>query len=283
MSWRAVFSKMMELSIDGVFLEGLDGTILDCNSAGLKMFGRTRAEVLSMGFEDLLLAHSFPKPGLVQSHREPGEEACEGYGVKKNGEIFPLSLHSQILSLQGEKSWVIFVHDMSREVAIRQELAYAAQYDALTKLKNRRAILEDLEKLRHPQPVGMLDLDHFKGINDTYGHLVGDQFLRCLGGLLNQVPYLTAGRFGGEEFLLLFGHLGLSDARQALGDLLEKAGECLPEYGGIHFSAGLVWYDPALQRAEQALSRADAMLYQAKAMGRNRVAVESPCAGARED
>ena len=77
--------------------------------------------------------------------------------------------------------------------------------------------------------------------------------------------------------------MGLSDARQALEDLLEKAWGCLREYGGIHFSAGLVWYDPALQRAEQALSRADAMLYQAKAMGRNRVAVESPCAGARED
>lgn len=275
---------MMELSIDGVFLEDLDGTIQDCNSAGLKMFGRTRAEVLSMRFEELLLAHSFPKPTLPLRHpSDPSEESCEGYGVKKNGEIFPISLHSQILALQGEESWVIFVHDMSREVAIRQELAYAAQYDALTKLKNRKAILEDLEKLRRPQPVGMLDLDHFKKINDTHGHLVGDQFLRCLGGLLNQVPYLTAGRFGGEEFLLLFGHLGLWDARQALEELLGKASGCLRDYGGIHFSVGLVWYDPSCQKAEQALSRADAMLYRAKDRGRNCIALEEPDTLAQED
>lgn len=169
----------------------------------------------------------------------------------------------------------------------------AARTDPLTGLSNRRGLMDALRRgvtraLEDGQPltVGLADIDHFKRINDQWGHSIGDEVLRCVGAHLQAHARRTAGergfvgRYGGEEFLLALPGIGLSDAAAALDNaravlarqVLRKAddGQCM---GRVSFSAGV-----ALLRAEDVvetlIDRADAALYAAKRAGRDRVLPE---------
>ena len=106
----------------------------------------------------------------------------------------------------------------------------------------------------------MLDLDDFKTVNDTYGHQAGDLLLNSFGGLLRQYPNITAGRIGGEEFLLLIHTGSHEEASATLTDLLARANKMLTDFGGIRFSAGGhlfrgVDVDECLHSADQKLYR----------------------------
>lgn len=158
-----------------------------------------------------------------------------------------------------------------------------ATRDSLTGLWNRAMILETLEhemarSQRDPQPMAILmaDVDHFKSINDTYGHLVGDQVLHQIGlrlhGAIRQ--YDTMGRYGGEEFL---GVLPNCDAAGALS-LAERLRSCVEaEPVGadgvvlrVTLSLGVATWDRTAC-AQELLRSADSAMYRAKAAGRNRV------------
>ena len=158
--------------------------------------------------------------------------------------------------------------------------------DALTFLPNRRQIIKDLQNevlfsdhYGTPLSVSMLDIDHFKKINDTYGHTVGDEVLRNLAGQLrDHIRYPdTIGRYGGEEFLIVLPH----STRKAAGEqaerlcrhvrsLLIKSGE---QEIAITVSIGIAQYQFHKEDWEALLNRADAALYQAKNSGRDRWAV----------
>jgi len=169
-------------------------------------------------------------------------------------------------------------------VAAREEMRFKATHDALTSLWNRGKILEALdEALRHLDSMAVLmcDIDHFKAINDQYGHLIGDAVLRELSDRLRRGVRGDdlIGRFGGEEFLVLL--VGCDPAR-----LLERADQMrravsdstvLTDAGEISFtvSIGAVSVDigDSATPAETILNLADAALYQAKREGRNRVVI----------
>ena len=172
---------------------------------------------------------------------------------------------------------------LNRTMEIAERLA---SRDGLTGALNRGSILKaiDAERLRMARKgqvfsVVLLDLDHFKRINDGFGHLVGDQVLSLvvaqIGAQLRATDYL--GRYGGEEFLLLLGDSGAeTDAQEAVERIL-RAVECHPWpqiAGGLSVttSAGLATCRPD-ETVTQLLSRADNALYRAKNAGRNRVCV----------
>ncbi len=170
-------------------------------------------------------------------------------------------------------------------VTARDELHRLAMHDSLTGLFNRGAILELLRKemaraSRHQMPVGvmMLDLDYFKGVNDTFGHLAGDQALKRVGDLLQSSfrSYDTAGRFGGEEFLVVLPNCGYADLKQRAEMVrLSMAGLRL-EFDSrpcsLTVSIGVTAFDPNFAESlESLLQRADSALYEAKHYGRNRV------------
>jgi two-component system cell cycle response regulator len=151
-----------------------------------------------------------------------------------------------------------------------------AQTDALTGVPNRRhilrlgeSLLDDRRKQSQPLTVAILDLDHFKAINDTHGHPTGDAVLRSfcehVGGRMRP-PYVL-GRLGGEEFLLLMPGTTLEDACIAL----ERVRRTLAPHGEVAytFSAGLAQANPG-EALSVAIERADEALYRAKQGGRNR-------------
>ncbi len=157
-----------------------------------------------------------------------------------------------------------------------------AMTDELTGLPNRRAVLAELAQLLdrgRDCAVLILDIDHFKAINDRHGHLAGDEVLRAVAGVVADVlrrPML-AGRLGGEEFLLLLPELDL-DAAMQVGEQVRSAVAAIDTsrwFRGpaLSVSAGVAMAHPGPGGVTDALHRADEALYAAKAAGRNRVHV----------
>ena len=158
-----------------------------------------------------------------------------------------------------------------------------ALIDPLTGLPNRAAWSERLDhevnswhQRGNSLSLAMLDLDHFKRINDGYGHLAGDKVLKIIANVLRKRlrPSDFIARFGGEEFVLLMPDSALADALD-VGEVLRAAIEACPfhfkgEPVTITVSMGVAQVQPG-ERSDLALKRADEALYRAKAAGRNRV------------
>lgn len=171
----------------------------------------------------------------------------------------------------------------------QQVMTRLAQVDPLTGLPNRRALRDELHKLAgDPTLAGALmfiDLDNFKDINDTYGHLKGDELLvRVARRLSTQVPQPSlVARMGGDEFVVLF-HADANDPSLLLNQAMAKAEQlrqsmekpfALPENQGIstRISIGMTLLPTGLHSPDDAMREADTALYRAKGMGRDRIAV----------
>ena len=163
---------------------------------------------------------------------------------------------------------------------VRTELEHIASHDALTGSLNRRAILEFCaaeheRSLRYGQPFSlmMLDLDHFKAVNDTYGHQHGDRvlvhFAKCTRAALRQADRF--GRYGGEEFLVLLPNTAF-DAARPLAERI-RAGLATGHPLDCKASMGVTQWQGPEDSLDAMLARADAALYRAKAQGRDQTCV----------
>ena len=184
------------------------------------------------------------------------------------------SLHRQLARQQTELE------------GLNQELTAIARRDPLTGLGNRRALEEDLDQLEarvrrygHRYCMAVIDIDHFKSYNDTYGHQAGDEVLQAVAA---QLKAHTRGgdevyRYGGEEFLCIFPEQSLATGALAVQRMrigLERL--AIPHADGptdmLTFSAGLAMLDPDHPRStSEVLKEADEALYSAKELGRNRI------------
>ena len=176
-----------------------------------------------------------------------------------------------------------------KETELKAVIAQAdevANTDALTFLPNRRQMIGDLQReviladrYDTPLAISMLDIDHFKIINDTYGHPVGDEVLQRLAGELRQRIRQpdTIGRYGGEEFLVILPHSTLQAAIEQAERLCRHVRSLLiksNEVGiSLTISIGIAQYKIHKEDWQTFLSRADAALYRAKNAGRDRWAV----------
>ncbi len=172
----------------------------------------------------------------------------------------------------------------------RDELERRAYSDYLTNLANRRYFLEQAEKElkrvhRHGGKLSiiMLDIDHFKKINDSYGHKIGDTVLKQLAGLcLSTIRDLDiVARIGGEEFAVLMPDTGIEQARQAAKRMRAAIASTKMEPGAVepfHFTAsfGVATLNNESDNIDILLNQADQSLYQAKSEGRNRVCSYHP-------
>jgi diguanylate cyclase (GGDEF)-like protein len=167
-----------------------------------------------------------------------------------------------------------------------QQLQWRARHDGLTGLLNRRAMQETIDQqLTRSRRVGdtfavvMLDIDHFKAINDHHGHATGDQALKHAASVLQTSVREVdrVGRFGGEEFIVLLPGVGLSQAATVAEVLRERlAAQRMEREGGalsISASFGVAEWSGPGEEPSRLLMRADQALYQAKRAGRNRVQV----------
>jgi diguanylate cyclase len=164
-----------------------------------------------------------------------------------------------------------------------EEQRQKALIDTLTGLPNRAAWNERLDqevgllqKNRSSLLLGILDLDHFKRINDGYGHLAGDKVLKIIASQLEKRlrPSDFLARFGGEEFVLLLPHTQMADGLALLERLRATIEQCPFHFKGepvtVTVSMGITLFKPG-ERSDLVLKRADQALYRAKDQGRNRI------------
>ncbi|WP_047530232.1 GGDEF domain-containing protein [Pseudomonas sp. 11/12A] len=173
---------------------------------------------------------------------------------------------------------------LTREMELAHGISTrAAQTDELTGLKNRRAFFQHAQQLyshcrnyQLPLCAVMLDMDHFKHINDTYGHQIGDQVLRQMGVVIGQSfrEGDIHGRLGGEEFAVLLPNTSIETAQGIAEDLIQSISGLMT--GPVHCitaSVGVAVMVPGDNDLHSLMCNADKALYRAKARGRNQVAV----------
>jgi diguanylate cyclase (GGDEF)-like protein len=183
--------------------------------------------------------------------------------------------------------------EYSRRVSFlkEQELGFLATRDSLTGLANRQVFDEQLESIwayckreREPMAVVLIDVDHYKAYNDTYGHQAGDRCLVALADLIGRLgrrPLDVVARCGGEEFVVLLPGCSARHARALLEDMRFDLAErklphgASPTAGHITVSAGVAAVTPHNTRrsAQGLLQSADQALYEAKSAGRDRVVI----------
>ncbi|MFQ3187322.1 MAG: diguanylate cyclase (GGDEF)-like protein [Marinomonas primoryensis] len=177
---------------------------------------------------------------------------------------------------------------MSRLKAVNSHLRTLAESDELTGLSNRRKVLADAVNIfadsvinRESCVFSIVDLDHFKKINDTFGHEAGDLVLAQVAAIMGSVirPQDEIGRYGGEEFIVIMRNTNLKQAEAVMERLRYSVENMLIETDQgivipVTISAGLASIAPNVSRYEEILAQADKSLYIAKRNGRNRISLQ---------
>ncbi|MCP4119716.1 MAG: diguanylate cyclase [Desulfobacteraceae bacterium] len=204
----------------------------------------------------------------------------------KNGETRTISWSNTSGSapIPGWYTWGIGT-DVTQRKKAEQLLTELATVDELTGLINRRKIMEILEKeidsaarSNDPLTLCLVDIDHFKAVNDVHGHNAGDIVLESMADAIRKGIRKTdsVGRYGGEEFCIVFPHTGMSQARS----ILERVRRTISSMGffldsgteiSLTISLGLAQYHPGISETRQLINNADTALYRAKQSGRNRL------------
>jgi diguanylate cyclase (GGDEF)-like protein/PAS domain S-box-containing protein len=279
----------------GYVIVGLDqqGCIRTCSKSVSAVTGFAAEELLGKPYSIFSAADATTPEGLVDRLREAdldGWSLVEGWRMKGDGSRFWASeiiapLHDR-QDPPGEKeaAYCLVIRDITDRREAGENLRRATSCDHLTGLPNRRAFFEAAQQevarwQRAPRQLAfiMFDADHFKRINDTWGHPAGDAVLCDFAALLmatfRQADIL--GRLGGEEFAVLIPSTGTTGALAAATRLLGAvaAQTVLVDGTAIRYtvSAGVATMDPTVSGLDALIKRADAALYDAKNKGRNRV------------
>jgi diguanylate cyclase (GGDEF)-like protein/PAS domain S-box-containing protein len=294
----AAYLPALNSLAEAVLTTDADGRITYLNPAAERLTGTSAAEAAGRSLEEIvglvdetdrrLLSDpvrqaltsgatvSLGRRALLISHHDASERSIE------------LSATAMRDAAGEQLGAVVMLHDVSEQRGLARQMSYQATHDALTGLVNRREFERRLEEAieRGHRGEGQhvlcyLDLDRFKVVNDTSGHLAGDSMLRELAKLLRDAvrDSDTVGRLGGDEFGMLLVGCPLEKARQIADDVCRSVGEhrfvWRDKIFNIGVSVGLLEISRESGTLEELLTAADSACYVAKKQGSGRVAVYS--------
>ena len=267
---------------------------VSANRAALKAYGYEERELLAMEVRDLIVEpkqNSDDPSGNTAMMMPAIREAVRLRHRRKDGRELAVDVTEHRILFRGDPARFVMavdVTDMERE---SQELLHRAHHDALTGLPNRHEleirIDQCLERsVRDLRKAALLtiDVDHFKQVNDTYGHLVGDECLKAVSARLqSRIRQMdTLARTGGEEFTAIIGGLSSKDDAQKISSMLLRIFDEPMALSAceIHLSISIgvaIFPDDGADR-ETLVRRSDEALYEAKRAGRNRAMFASASA-----
>ena len=304
------YRSILKASPDDITITDLQGRILMVSQAAKKMFGYDMdfEDFGNMNYTDFIVPEDLERAIASIRRMITGRYVKTGEyrGVRKDGSIFDIEVNSGLVrGKDGQPTkMIIIVRDISARKQAEQKIKELVQQleieknaaqlnsitDSLTGLANRRyfddSIRNEFFRLKRsgaPLSIIMLDVDHFKKFNDTYGHVAGDDCLRRIGSVLKAIvkrPSDVLARYGGEEFVVILpeteGH-----GASALAEKIRKTVEYLAiphsasdasEY--VTISLGVITARITGQDSpDQIVALADQALYEAKQKGRNQVSV----------
>ncbi|HKQ26217.1 MAG TPA: PAS domain S-box protein [Burkholderiales bacterium] len=279
------FRAAMDLSPDLILLvDRASMRFVDVNGTTCSVLGYTREEMLALGPHDVApvsrdeLARLYDRVIAGDS----SVSTVEMHHRRKDGSLVPVELfRCAVPSLDGNIV-VIIARDITERKKNQERLTYLAQYDTLTNLPNRGLFRDRLEQAmlrakRHGQMMAVLfiDIDRFKEINDTLGHLVGDIVLQMIAERLKRHvrDVDTIARLGGDEYTLILEEITqVSQAEAVAAKILSALPEPIVLEGREIFvsaSIGIAIYPSDALDIEDLMKRADVAMYQAKHEGRN--------------
>ena len=283
---NTIYQFMFESSFDAILLTHPDGHVYRANPAACEMFQRTEEEICQLGRPCVVDMNDPRLEPALEDRLKLGKVRTELNFLRKDGTIFPVECTSTIFKdEQGEVWSVIIVRDMSliksTEDSLRkahEEAKSLAAHDYLTGTLNRREFMDRLEReLNRSKREGaslsliLLDIDHFKMINDTYGHVYGDEVLKravkCLVQSLR--PYDIFGRYGGDEFIACLPNTTMENALivapRLRGQIENTNLSCTDDRVCVTISLGVACHDSdSTDDSNGLIQRADKNLYMAK-------------------
>ena len=299
-AWGGVLRAVIDATPVGVCVTTEDGVVEHVNPAYERLYGYSAAELVGQHFTLVV-----PPENRAELRRLHDRFIARGTAVGEEWEVIGrdrlrrrvLANACRVVGADGRYRKVTFVVDITERHRMEADLAQAnteladanlrlahmAAHDALTGLPNHRRTHELLvqaveiaERYHRGLTIALMDLDRFKSINDTFGHVEGDvvlkEFARLLQAELRAVD--AAGRVGGEEFLMVLPETDAEGACVVLERLRTACWDHLhtPDGATVQFSAGVAAFAPH-DMPELLVQRADVALYRAKEAGRNRTVV----------
>lgn len=279
-----LFKLISSLSLDGILIVDEKQRILFFNNGAENIFGYSQAEVLGQSL-NLLIPKRFTQAHQKHvSHfkEETGpsrlmkERLAEIYGLKKNGEEIPLEVSISKWEQENHSFFIAICRDITEKKNKDNIIKKLAHFDSLTGLTNR-ALFEDRlqqtmligKRENSPMALYFMDLDRFKEINDTLGHLSGDIVLQTVAERLKKVFRQSdiISRFGGDEFAVLL--IGTSQdgavlAAKRILQALEEKIKITDISVNISASIGIALVPEHGEKPEVLIQRADRAMYEAK-------------------
>ena len=294
-----LYQTLLDKLYDGVYFVSPDRTIIYWNEAAERMTGFSASEMINKHCYDNILMHVDNKGVSLCLRGCPLEKAMredimiegEVYLHHKEGHRVPVVVRvSPVKDKEGKIIGAVEIFsDNSPRVRLSEkveELEKIALLDPVTRIGNRRygdlslaAKLSELERYGWPFGVLFMDIDHFKQVNDVYGHDVGDRVLRIAATTIMNGTRSSdiVSRWGGEEFLVLVPHVDvkqLKDVAEKIRLLIEKSSISV-EGKNIEVTVSIgVTQARKDDTIDSLMKRADALLYKSKSEGRNRLSVE---------
>ncbi len=278
---EARYRGLLEAAFEGVAIHQ-QCQIVACNAGLAEMFGYTRDELIGMSLLTLI-QESF-RDSVWQNIQAGIERPYEVQGISKDGSIRYIEIIARNQPVGNEMEQIVAIRDITQRKLAETRLRHFAYHDPLTNLPNRASLLAHLRDAIidiHKNPgrqfaLLFLDFDRFKIVNDSLGHITGDQLLIIVADRLRQClqPEDLLARLGGDEFVILRPNLSGKESVIALAEQIQAA-LVQPIILQNHpitmtVSIGIVISDIGYRKAEDVLRDADIAMYQAKAKGRSR-------------
>jgi diguanylate cyclase (GGDEF)-like protein/PAS domain S-box-containing protein len=281
-SRHALQRMLMCVPVPLLIVSKADGKLIHANDAAVEFLGGHPEDIGMRFLSDLRADVSQPVRSLDATENAP--QRFEGVIRVADGSARDVLVAARVLKIDGVESVLVAGIDITDRKLLERRLAHLATTDSLTGIANRAGFFDAAHRelaasarCEKPHALLMIDMDHFKLINDTFGHETGDVVLRSFARLCRRQFRARdiVGRLGGEEFAILIPHAGL-EAALARAEKLRAGAEKLRFRGRaaelrVTASIGVTCLLSGETTIDAALSRADKALYGAKRNGRNRV------------
>ncbi len=265
---------------------------LDTNESALSQYGYTREAFLQLTLNDIVLS---TQQGSEADLEVSGANVVQRH-LRSDGTQIDATVRSNDVVYGGKACKLVIAEDVTERRNVDAELIQMAHHDALTGLPNRMLLsdrmaqaLTTAQRLKHKTAVVSIDLDHFKKVNDWYGHAIGDLYLKHVAGLLTSRlrGMDTVARMGGDEFAIVLGEINTIESAGLVGKMLLQALNKPTVIGGYTIqprgSLGIAVYPDHGSDMDEVWRCADAAMYRAKRAGGNRYIVAGPDASSSAD
>lgn len=291
------YKTSVDSVVDSIIITNKLGQIESCNPATLSLFGYEQHDLIGQNVTILMPEgqHKTQHANYMNSSEKRKKTLAKGrelFGIKKSKQTFPIEITITPFEMDEETKFVGVIKDISERYVLMKSLNSAihrlskqATIDSLTGLNNRHSfndykseLLQSVSETAKNGSIIMMDIDYFKKINDTYGHVAGDEALKVTANLISSYfsqedNYLC--RLGGEEFLGFIFDKSEAEIQRLAEDILNEFRNLVIHHNNerIHLTLSLGILNTQLQanhNLDDLIDRADKALYQAKNQGRNK-------------